>query len=89
MRSLLSRLLAALRSLYTFDRPGCQVRLSLRQRLPLIIFPLLVLWYLVRPSPVAAAAAVGVGLLLLLSYLWARSLARSLNAGRHLRYTAL
>jgi uncharacterized protein (DUF58 family) len=84
-----SRVLAALRSLYTFDRAGCQVRLSLRQKLPVILLPLLVLWYLVRPAPVAAAATVCVGLLILFSYLWARALARSLHAGRNLRYAAL
>lgn len=89
MRLIFDRLAAAWRSLYTFDRPGCQVRLSLRQRLPLIAFPLLLLWYLARPSPVAAVAAASVGGLLLLSYLWARALARSVDAERRLRYAAL
>ena len=89
MPALFARPAAALRSLYTFDRPGCQVRLSLRQRLPLIAFPLLLLWYLARPSPVAAVAAASMGGLLLLSYLWGRALARSVNAGRRLRYAAL
>ena len=86
---MLSRLRAAFRWLYTFDRLGCQVRLSARQKLPLIALPLLVLWYLARPAPVAAAAAVGLGSLLLFSYLWARSLARGVEAGRRLRYAAV
>ncbi|HEX7599386.1 MAG TPA: DUF58 domain-containing protein, partial [Polyangia bacterium] len=75
--------------LYVFDRPGCQIRLSIRQRLPFAIFPILLLWYLVRPSPVVALSAAAVGLLLLLSYLWTRTMAQNITGGRHLRYAAL
>jgi len=89
MRALFARLVSAFRSLYIFDRPGCQVRLSLRQRLPLALFPLLLLGYLVRPSPVMAVSAAAVGLLLLLSYLWARAMAQKVSAERRLRYAAL
>jgi uncharacterized protein (DUF58 family) len=86
---MIPRLRGILRSLYTFDRPGCQVRLRLRQRLPLVALPLLLLWYLARPAAVAAAALVAVGGLLLIAYLWARGLARGVDAGRRLRYAAL
>ena len=89
MRSIFNRLDAAFRSLAAFDRPGCQVRLSIRQRLPVIAFPLLLLWYLVRPSQVAATGAAALGGLLLLSYLWARSMAKSVSGERRLHYAAL
>src|SRR5450759_3772972 len=89
MRPIFNRLAVAFRSLYSFDRPGCQVRLSIRQRLPVIAFPILLLWYLVRPSPVAATGAAALGGLLLLCYLWARSMAKSVSGERRLHYAAL
>jgi len=89
MRPIFNRLAVAFRSLYSFDRPGCQVRLSIRQRLPVIAFPILLLWYLVRPSPVDATGTAALGGLLLLSYLWARSMAKSVSGERRLHYAAL
>src|SRR5512135_2917535 len=88
MRPLLSRLAAAWRSLYIFDRPGCQVRLSIHQRLPFVLLPLLLLWYVASPTPVAAMCAAALAGLVLCSYLWARSMARGVRGQRRLRYAA-
>ncbi len=89
MRPIISRLAAAWRSLYTFDRPGCQVRLSLHQRLPFIALPLLALWYLASPTAVAAMCVATLAGLVLFTYLWARSMARRVRGRRRLRFAAI
>jgi uncharacterized protein (DUF58 family) len=88
LRRTFSRLAAAWRSLYTFDRPGCQVRLSIQQWLPFAVLPLLLLWYLASPTPVAILCAAALAGLILSSYLWARSMARRVRGQRRLRYAA-
>lgn len=89
MRPLISRLAAAWRGLFIFDRPGCQVRLSIHQRLPFIALPLVLLWYLANPTPVAAMSAAALAGMIALSYLWARSMARQVRGQRRLRFAAL
>ncbi len=88
MRPLFLHLAAAWRSLYTFDRPGCQVRLSINQRLPFALLPLLLLWYVASPAPVAAMCTAALAGLILCSYLWARMMARRVRGQRRLRYAA-
>ncbi len=88
MRRISFRLAAAWRSLYTFDRPGCQVRLSIHQWLPFAALPLLLLWYLASPAPAAIMGAAALAGLILCSYLWARSMARQVRGQRRLRYAA-
>ncbi len=88
LRLLSGRLAAAWRSLYIFDRPACQVRLSIHQRLPFAALPLLLLWYLANPAPVAIMCAAALAGLILCSYLWARSMGRQVRGQRRLRYAA-
>jgi uncharacterized protein (DUF58 family) len=89
MGPLLARLSARARGLYCFDRPGCQVRLSLHQRLPFAAFGVLLVWYLARPSAAATMGLAALGGAILLGYLWARSMARNVSGERRLQYAAV
>jgi len=89
MRSLTARLLGRLRGLYSFDREGCRVRLSIRQRLPFTAFAVVLLWFLARPSPVAMMSMVALGGVILLAYLWARAMAQWVSGERRLQYAAV
>lgn len=63
--------------------------IRVRQRLVFAAFGLALLWYLVRPAPVALMAAAALAGFILLSYLWARQMAIHLGGQRRLVYTAL
>jgi len=89
MVALFTRLRGFLGRAYRFDRPGCRVRLSLRQRLPLAAFGLALVWYAARPSGVAVMAVVALGGMILLAYLWARSMAQKVSGERRLTYAAV
>ena len=92
----MDRILRALRSipgrlepLWLVEKPGGQVRISLRYPLALVAFGLVLTWYIARPSPVAVMAAVGLGGMLGAGYVWARRMAIGISAERRLQYAAV
>ena len=85
LRPILSRL----QSLRLIDKKGGQARISLRYPPALIAFGLVLIWYVARPSPVAAMATVGLGGMLAACYGWARRIALGLSAERRLHYAAV
>ena len=92
----MGRILRALRSipgrlqpLWLVEKPGGQVRISLRYPLALVAFGLVLTWYIARPSPVAVMASVGLGGMLAAGYVWARRMAIGISAERRLQYAAV
>jgi len=90
------RILRALRSipdrlqpLWLVEKPEGRARITLRYPLALIAFGVVLVWYIARPSPVAAVATVGLGGILAAGYGWARSMALGLSAERRLHYAAV
>lgn len=71
-----------------YTHPNRITTIELRQRLPVIAFAVVLLWYVVAPNEVAAMGAVTLGGLLAAAYLWARAMARHVGGTRQLRYAA-
>ena len=63
-----------------------QARIILRRRLPLLLLALLAIAALLLPSRVWTTLLIGLGGLILVSYIWARQLARGLRGSRRLRF---
>jgi uncharacterized protein (DUF58 family) len=75
--------------LWRLERPGGQAVITLRQPVLLVAFLLLLIWYLGRPSSVAALSVAALGGLLATSYGWTRRLALGVSAHRRLNYAAV
>jgi uncharacterized protein (DUF58 family) len=86
---IVQRILNRITRLWHWSRPDSDVRLHLRQ--PVIAAALIVLlaWLIIAPNTVALTGIVTLGSLLLLSYLWVRSLAKGVTTQRTLRYSAV
>lgn len=78
-----------LRRLTRWQSANASVSLRLRQPFLFIAWLIALVWYLARPTPVAAMALFALSALLLFAYLWARQMALHLSAQRQLIYTAL
>ena len=63
-----------------------QVRLSLRARLPVVWLLLLLAAAILLPGRVWTTLLVGLGGLVVVAYVWARQLARSVRGRRQLRF---
>jgi uncharacterized protein (DUF58 family) len=87
--NIVRRSLNRITRLWRWTRADADVRLSLCQ--PTIAVALIVLaaWLLIAPNAVAMTGIVTLGSLMLLSYLWVRSLAKGITAQRTLRYSAV
>ncbi len=70
-------------------RPGRLTSIELKQKLPVVAFLLVLLWYLAAPTTVAAAGLATFGGLLLVTFLWARTMALGVSGTRALQYLAL
>lgn len=81
--------LSRLPPLRLLDTKEGQAKIILRYPLALIAFGLVLIWYVARPSPVAAMAAVGLGGLLAACFGWASRIALGLSAERRLHYAAV
>jgi uncharacterized protein (DUF58 family) len=90
IRAQLSSLRARLTPLWLIQRPeGGLAHIRLGYPVALAAFGIVLLWYVARPSAVAVVAVVGLGGLLGAAYFWARRMATSLFARRHLSYAAI
>ncbi len=56
---------------------------------PFIVFFVVLFWYIIDPSAVALMTAVTFGGVILVSFLWARSMARGVEGQRRLRFAAM
>jgi uncharacterized protein (DUF58 family) len=75
--------------LWRMSRADADVIITVRQRAIVIAWLVLAVWCVLRPVAFAFTGLVAISALLLLSYLWARSMARGVSSRRTLRYTAV
>ncbi len=94
MRSRLRSFLTFLRNphpiqnLWRFPYPGGEAVVELRQPFVLIAAGFALVWYILAPIPEVAMGLGALGGLILIAYLWARTMAQYVTAGRKLRYSA-
>jgi len=72
-----------------FIRPDCQASLRVRQWQPFAALLGIFIWYLFAPSGVSATCVASLAGILVVSYIWARSMALGLVGKRTLHFTAL
>jgi uncharacterized protein (DUF58 family) len=77
-----------IRSLWEFQRDGVETTIALKQPLVPVAFLIAFIYYLLVQTGIMAMAVTTLGGILLVSYLWARSMATHVSAERRLRYTA-
>src|SRR5262245_50279775 len=66
-----------------------QITIEIQHWVPFFAFIVVLLWYLVDPTPVALMSTVMLGGVLLSSFLWARAVARGVQGERKLRFAAM
>lgn len=88
-RSMLHRLIKRLARLWRVPHAGGEAVIDVHQPLWLIASAGLVVWYALWPLPLVLTGLVVLLGLLLIGWLWARTLARQIDASRTLRYTAV
>lgn len=71
------------------ENPARLISIELHQPLPFLLFLLLLIWYLLAPSPVVLMCLTALAGLLLLSVLWARSMALHVHARRQILSAAM
>ena len=89
MRALRRVLVSRLEPLWRLPREGCEVTIRLQQRALHWMLGGFLLWLILRPSTYSFTGLVLCGSLLLLSYVWARSMAVRVSTRRTLRFTAV
>jgi uncharacterized protein (DUF58 family) len=77
-----------IRSLWRIQRPGVEVTIHLKQPLLPLAFLAALVYYLIALTGLMAMTVAALGGIVLVAYLWARSLAVNVSAERRLRYTA-
>jgi uncharacterized protein (DUF58 family) len=77
-----------IQSLWKFQGDGVETTISLKQPLVPLAFLIVFIYYIIAQTGIMAMATAALGSVLLISYLWARSMARGVSAQRRLRYTA-
>ena len=82
----MSSLLHRLQSLWVLSGNDFSATIRVRQRLVFAGLALALLWYLVRPTPLALMAIFALGGFILAAYLWARQMARHLEVEREQHY---
>ncbi len=85
----MSSLLHRLQSLWVLSGNDFSATIRVRQRLVFAGLALALLWYLVRPTPLALMAIFALGGFILAAYLWARQMAERVRGQRRLVYAAL
>jgi uncharacterized protein (DUF58 family) len=83
------RILNRITGLWRFTRHDCEVHIRLRQPIIGVAVIVLLVWLIIAPHPLAVTGIVTLGSLMLISYLWVRSLAKRVIAQRTLRYSAV
>jgi hypothetical protein len=77
-----------IQSLWKFQGDGVETTISLKQPLVPLAFLIAFIYYIIAQTGIMAMATAALGSVLLISYLWARSMALNISAERRLRYTA-
>jgi uncharacterized protein (DUF58 family) len=75
--------------LWHSTRPDCVVTIELKEWLPLVALTLLLIWYAAAPTEVGLMALAALGGILLLTFVWARTLALRVTGKRALQYLAI
>lgn len=89
LRLIFHRLIDRFDRLWRVPHAGGEAVIDVHQPLWLIASVGLVLWYALWPLPLVLTSLVVLTGLLLIGWLWARTLARQIDASRTLRYTAV
>jgi uncharacterized protein (DUF58 family) len=89
LRSLFHRIIARWSRLGRIPHANGVATIEVYQPLWLIASPGLLVWYAIWPLPLVLTGLVVLTSLLLIGWLWTRSLARQITASRTLRYTAV
>ncbi len=77
-----------IRKLLRFPFPGGEAVIELRQPFALVAAGLSLVWYIISPIPEVVMGLGALAGLTLISYYWARTMARHVTAIRELRYSA-
>ncbi len=77
------------RILWKSESPAQRTTIEIQQWLPFPLFVLALAWYVVAPSQMGMMVAAGIGGLILVSFLWARAMARGVTGQRKLRFAAM
>ena len=72
-----------------YTRADCVTTIELRQWMPVAAFAMVLAWYVVAPTDVAAMAVGALGAMLVAAFWWARAMARGVSATRRLHYAAV
>ncbi|HSV85411.1 MAG TPA: DUF58 domain-containing protein [Levilinea sp.] len=76
------------RSLWQFQREGVSITIILKQPLVPLAFLAALIYYIFARTGIMAMVVATLGGMILIAYLWARSMALRVSAGRRLHYTA-
>lgn len=87
--SAVHRLLAPVRSVNRVRHPACQASLHLRSPILPVALLAFLIWEMARPGPFATGGIAFTASLLLIGYVWARTLATHVTTRRVLHFTAL
>jgi uncharacterized protein (DUF58 family) len=77
------------RVLWRAENDAVQVTIEVQHWVPFFAFVVVLLWYLIDPTPVALMSVVMLGGALLSSFLWARAMALRVEGERRLRFAAM
>lgn len=76
-------------TIWRLETEALQITIEVQSWLPFLIFLVALGWYIAAPSPIALMSTVTLGGILLFSFLWARTMARSVRGRRRLRFAAM
>ncbi len=77
------------RVIWRAENEAVQTTIEIQHWVPFFAFLVVLLWYIMDPSPVAMMSAVALGGVLLAAFLWARSMARGVQGQRRLHFSAM